>query len=333
MKTTFSSAALFAFAIPAVIANPHDLFGIQKRDCNGNNCNRAVRGNPDVAAPFCYTYLGRITTETDVATEYTTTTTTVTTTVATVTQYDTTITATVLPPWAPLAKRATKGPEETLSSIVKACTSDPAKISSACSCFLGDATSTITESTTTTLPVTVTETATDTLTVDVPTYTVTETCYPHATPVIKNGLFNTGSLSPWYTVPVESSVKQGSASLVHNWFGHNFAFKAGLDASTSKATKVKLAQDLVTCPGAKYKVSFWYLFLGLRGDDAHIIVYVDGVQKFNIKGGYLPIWFFSADAAFTATSGSTYLEFDFVLDKGRGDEDIYIDGVTVAPVP
>ncbi|EPS43423.1 hypothetical protein H072_2597 [Dactylellina haptotyla CBS 200.50] len=331
MKSTFSSGAFLALAIPAVLANPHDIFGLQKRDCTGNNCNRAVRGNPEVAAPFCYTYLGRITTETETATEYTTTTTTVTETVATITEYDATVTATVLPPW--VVKRGTDGPEATISSIIKACTTDAAKISSACSCFLGDATSTVTESTTATLPVTVTETATDTLTVDIPTYTVTETCYPTATPAITNGLFNTGSLAPWSSVPVGSTFKQGSAGLVQNWYGHHYAFKAGLGSSLSKSTKVKLAQDLVTCPGAKYKINFWYLFFGLRGDDAHIIVYVDGVQIFDIKGVYLPAWYFSGDATFTATSGSTNLEFDFVLKKGLTDEDVLVDGVTVTGIP
>jgi hypothetical protein len=338
MKASLSSGALLALALPAVLATPLELV---KRDCNANNCLRALRGatrlaDPQFPSAFCFSYISRIVTATETSTDYTTETTTSTETVATITNYEATVTQTVLPPVDTLKKRRdTLSPEELSASIVSQCSYDPTKISSDCSCFLGTATSTVTESTTATLPVTVTATATDTLTVDIPTLTITETCFPTATAAITNGGFGTGSLSPWYSVPVGSSFKQGTASVSYNPLSihHKHAFKAGVSVAFNKAGKVKLAQDLVTCPGATYSLDFDYFFFGLRFGDASIVVTVDGVELFNIDGNPATLQYESPTAqTFTATSGSTYLEFEFNVKKGVSSEDIFIDAVSVTPV-
>ncbi|KAK6527736.1 hypothetical protein TWF694_004716 [Orbilia ellipsospora] len=334
MKATTISGALLALAVPAVLANPVDnLLARGGPGCNADNCLRAIRGR-EVGYDFCYSTLGRITTTTNVITAYTTDTTTVTDYIATATVYATTVTTVVLPHRdepRDLIKR-TDSPAQQTASIIKACTTSSASISSACSCYLGDSTSTITEETTTTVPVTVTETDSETLTVEIPTFVVTSTCHPLATPVLRNGGFDSGKLEPWTIGDLPSDSQAGSYSFVPVILGK--VFKAVLSTPThgNLYSKVDLVQNLVTCPGVKYELSFWYRFDGRKGSSTDIEIFIDGTKISDINDGTQSLFGATFSKKFIATSTTTVLEVDLVLGHVTGTETIYLDGFSVLPV-
>ncbi|EPS44148.1 hypothetical protein H072_1888 [Dactylellina haptotyla CBS 200.50] len=327
--------------LPAILASPlqNEARG---SSCNANNCLRAVQGNPVIASPLCFSTLGRISTATSVVTAYSTTTEYVTS-VSTETIYATTVTEVVLPPQdlpGRLAKR-TQPASYTVSSIIKACSTDAAKISSACSCLLGTTTSTTTATTTTTLPVTETKTVSTTLTTEIPTLTVTSTCYPQSTAAITNGGFESGSLDPWYLVPLASDSTAGTYGIIADSAtpDQSHAFQASLQSpyyleSGKSYTKVLIAQNLNTCPGATYTLSFWYKF-GYTGHNfgpaSYFVTFIDGAEVLNFNNG--PMVWTLATKTFTATSTSTVLRFDLVNGYTifLGTEFLSLDGVTVVP--
>ncbi|KAF3930499.1 hypothetical protein ABW19_dt0200864 [Dactylella cylindrospora] len=320
--------APLALAISAVVASPIEK--VAREDCHANNCLRAVRGNPGIAYPFCFSTLGRITTSTDVRTDYSTTTTTITET-KTQTNYDATVTTTVVPPEAPAPELARRTAAPNTSTILKACSTDAAKISSACSCFLGTSTSTQTLTTTTTLPYVVTETVSETTTTDAGTLTVSSTCYPIASP-ISNGGFESGIL-PWYLPPVSSDATAGSWEIVEDETTPNptHAFKATLLRQSGKPfNKVILAQSLPTCNGVTYTLSFWYKFEGNWGGSTYLVVLINGGEVLNINSA--PNTWTLATTTFTAGITLTELRFDIVLGQSSGYEYVYIDGVDVTPI-
>ncbi|KAF3917526.1 hypothetical protein AA313_de0200343 [Arthrobotrys entomopaga] len=332
MKASTISGALLALVVPALATPVDNIFA--RDNCHANNCLRAVRGrNADAAVDLCFSALGRITTTTEIETAYTTTFVAVTDYTATATVYATTVTTVVLPFIHPLNKR-TDSPASMTADILKQCSTDPVAIASACSCFLGDSTSTVTESATITLPVTATETSLDILTVDIPTLTVTSTCYPHATPAIQNGDFNTGHISPWTIGSLGSDSQPGTYSIVD----FDKKFKASLPKPTfgHSYSKVDLVQNLVTCPGQKYKLSFWYKFDASNNNAGFVVTFVDGVKVSDIAGSsqsWLELLFgATVTKTFTATSTTTNLEIDLVVGSNPKSEVIYLDNVSVVPV-
>lgn len=316
-----------AFAASASLATPIEHVARSGSGCKITPCLIAVKANPFVGYPFCYSKLGRIVTSTKYKTTYTLTTTIVTETVATNTEYTATITTLTVATEA-LQKR-TWGHGTAI--IIKACQTNSAKISSACSCLLKQATSTTTITLTTMLPSVVTETvpATATETASDP-FTITSTCYPSATPIITNGGFESGTLDPWYLVPLGSDSSPGTYTITTDVTAPepSQVFDANLSIRPPgfTFTKVIIAQNLVTCPGVTYTISFFYKIV-TTGPAVFLVGFVGGVDKFYHTSSE-GIWQ-ATSASFTATSTTTVFQLDLVRGDGTGTANIFIDGVTV----
>ena len=99
-----------------------------------------------------------------------------------------------------------------------------------------------------------------------------------ASPVIQNGGFESGSLSPWVATGTVDSQSSGSvvsggssyfAGSGSSYSGGNYAFSANLQTPNSPygngAVTQTLTQTLNTCPGTYYTITADYNFLRIGG--------------------------------------------------------------------
>ncbi|KAK6338454.1 hypothetical protein TWF730_002514 [Orbilia blumenaviensis] len=333
MKSTLLLQTLLAVAIPATVASPIDKVAryIYAPYCRPNHCSDALERDPAAASSTCDEILGR-TTPTVVVTSYSFVNTTATSTL-TETVYEATITSVVLPPEptdpALVGKRYYYG----AVGIDQACGYNLRKLSSACGCFLGFDEPTPT-TITTIIPTTFSDSVAVTTTTNVPgTLVTTSTCYPAATPAIQNGDFESGLLSPWYIVPGGSDTQPGTYSIAEDATTPNplYAFIATVSMPDPGFSyrKVNIAQDLTTCPGATYNLSFNYKFEGDAPAACYIVTFINGVEVLNFNNG--PSSWTPAATTFVAGSSTTVLRIDFVIGSAFGTENLSIDGISIVP--
>ena len=136
------------------------------------------------------------------------------------------------------------------------------RLSSACSCIL----------TATPTPTTVVTTIVSTVTA--------KSCPAAATPIVKNGDFETGALAPWtlaqsypeYTIPADL-LSYGLSS--PGYGGSKYAVNV-TDENGSSYVQVDLSQTLTVCPGKLYDFAAKY-YQATTDPQAHVEVYVDNV--------------------------------------------------------
>ena len=138
------------------------------------------------------------------------------------------------------------------------------RLSSACSCIL-----------------TATPPATTVVTTVVSTVTATsKSCPAAATPIVKNGDFETGALAPWTLIqsypdfPVDSRLLTYGLSSP-GYGGSKYAVNV-TDENGSSYVQVDLSQTLTVCAGKKYNFAAKY-YQATTDPQAHVEVYVDDV--------------------------------------------------------
>ncbi|KAF3930739.1 hypothetical protein ABW19_dt0210023 [Dactylella cylindrospora] len=322
------------FVISVATANPvaHFFNGIWFGQCWSNRCLATVRSYPRDSFPFCYSLLNRVVTSTRYRTQYSTTTQFVSTTVSTQTNAAETVTTTVVPVAAGGNKEKRGGGRNPLAHIAWACNYNRYRISSACGCLIGRSVSTKYVVATTTLPYTVTSTQSVTATTNIPTLTVTTTCDPATKTAISNGNFDSAAISPWYITPTSGDATQGVYAIIADPTSPNpsLVLKTTLQVTTRPFSKINIVQDLVTCPGVRYRVAFYYKNEGPFGGSTYIVAFINGGEVYNVNNA--PLTWTSGGFQFSAVSGTTQLRLDLVLGSSNGAQSIYIDGFTVAPV-
>ncbi|KAL8842939.1 MAG: hypothetical protein Q9170_000344 [Blastenia crenularia] len=183
------------------------------------------------------------------------------------------------------------------------------RLSSACSCIL---TATISPTTTaTTIVTTVTTTKPSVCSV--------------ATPIVKNGDFETGFLAPWTLTQVMPSLEQYSQYLSYGvkgpgYGGSRYALIAK-DELASSYVEFDFEQTLTVCPGAKYSFSANYYLTDPgpgstpASKEVYVESFVDGnliaMNKNSDPAGPPTVWR-KFTGAFTAASGKAQLKIEFV---------------------
>ncbi|KAL8691618.1 MAG: hypothetical protein Q9218_003193 [Villophora microphyllina] len=136
------------------------------------------------------------------------------------------------------------------------------RLSSACSCIL-----TALPTPTTVVVATITSTVTAT----------SQSCPAAATPIVKNGDFETGALAPWtltQTYPDNQDLSQYVSFGVKGpgYGGSNNAVEV-VDTNGSSYLQIDLSQTLTVCAGKKYNVALKY-YQATTDPQAHVYVYV-----------------------------------------------------------
>ncbi|KAK6500796.1 hypothetical protein TWF506_003559 [Arthrobotrys conoides] len=315
MRTTRSIYALFTLFIPNILASPiNNRYAPPQALCVANDCYRALTNDLYVASSTCYEILDR-TTPTVTITQYDF--------AATQTDIETQYAATTTITVAPFNGQGRLRRAKRSNEVVQTACGDiaPGEFTGACNCLVGIGVFNISRPapTTTTVHITIddivgvvasTTTATDTL-------TVTETCSPTGNAVI-NEDFHTRQLPPWYIIPAGSDSESGKFSVVEdltlpNDWPHR-VFNASVfktPGTFSQYSKVKVAQDLKTCPGVDYTLSFYYRFEGNAGPGSYIVTFIDGLKVTDINNGP-STWTRVGPIPFRARSFTTELRVDLV---------------------
>ena len=209
-----------------------------------------------------------------------------------------------------------------------ATTSYPAsRLSSACSCILTAAPK----------PTTVTVT----------TKTVTTTksaACSVSTPIVKNGDFESGALSPWALTIINNGDERLLTYGVKapGFGGSKYAFIAN-DQAASSYVELDIEQPLTVCPGAKYKFAAKFYITDPGDQDSkkrqagpkqvYVYAYVDdkfiaGTTNEDPVGP--PIVWKTLTGTFTATSNTAQLKVAFVTTDFLGVE-WGVDNIVVTP--
>jgi len=249
-------------------------------------------------------------------------------------------------------------PSAMTSTILRQCGNKPASLSSACNCYLGTSSSVVPTTTTTIVSNTITSivsmldigssfsssynkmtnikislsfcfssqiTSTSTQFVSV---VATSTCNPFRAPVILNAGFDDSSanINPWtvvnnfgddYTGSYIIDTDSDNADSPSNSLVVTLNEPGGSDPGSNYRV-VYFDQDLTTCPGLTYTLSFRYKFEIIDGDhDPHgsyIVAFVDDKDFIHVNGQDDTQWY-TATGQFTATQATSHFEIR-LLDAG-----------------
>ncbi|KAK6504784.1 hypothetical protein TWF481_006723 [Arthrobotrys musiformis] len=329
MKKTQIIQTFFTFAIPAVLAGPiNNVYFPRQASCVPNDCYQALNNDLVVASSTCSEVLTRApptvtVTQYDFAATQT----------DTETVYEATITTTVLPSNQGEQRRKSK---RSIEEIEAACGDTPSDFRVACNCIIGAGfNASTTAPTTTTVHVTIDDIAVvATTTTATGTLTVTETCSPTGN-IVVNEAFQSGQLAPWYPVPVGSNSEVGSYNIVEDRALSNswpyLVFNASVFKTTRFSTysKVNIAQDLKTCPGVDYILSFYYKFEGNAGPGSYLVTFIGGMKVTDINNGP-STWTRVVPIPFRATAFTTELRIDMV-NAFYSHENLYLGLFDVSP--
>ena len=136
----------------------------------------------------------------------------------------------------------------------------------------------------------------------------TATCNS-ALPVIQNGGFESGSLSPWV---YQSQVGRSDYSIVSpgsSIYGGNYAYEAYLQTPNypyAGTVSESLSQTLNTCPGTNYSVSVDYKFGGSQGGTCTLNLPLGLATVNNPGSGWQRV-----SGSFKASSTNTIAGFTF----------------------
>lgn len=205
------------------------------------------------------------------------------------------------------------------------------RLSSACSCILS----------TTPSPIVVVTTVVATVTTTKPS-----TCSV-ATPIVKNGDFEAGSLAPWSLTFVTPPLPEYSQYLSYGvkgpgFGGSKYALIAN-DNAASSYNELDFEQTLTVCPNAKYRFTAKY-YLTDPGDQSskhkrqaskqvYVYVYIDDkliAANLNSDPAGPPIVWRTFTTTFTTTSNMAQLKVAFVATDFLGVE-WGLDNVVVSP--
>ncbi|KAF3185533.1 hypothetical protein TWF106_007911 [Orbilia oligospora] len=332
MRTTHIIQALTTLFIPVILASPINHAYIRRHEfCLANDCYRALTNDVFVASRTCSEVLA-IATPTVTITQYDFAATQ--TNVKTV--YAATTTITVAPSNSQGQPRAVKRQNERIQTACGGAASP--EFTGACNCLVGIGVFNVSAPApiTTTVHITIddaikivasTTTATDTL-------TVTQTCSPTGNAVV-NEDFHSRQLSPWYIAPPGPGSEPGNFSIVEdltlpNEWPHR-VFNASVFKTTgfSQYSKVNIAQNLKTCPGVDYNLSFSYRFEGNAGRGSYLVTFIGGMKVTDINNGP-STWTRVGPIPFKATSFTTELRVDLV-NAFFTPENLYLGLFDVSP--
>lgn len=161
-------------------------------------------------------------------------------------------------------RRTTVTPAGNAKRDIPMTTYPASRLSSACSCIL-----------------TATPTATTVVTTVTSTVTATsKSCPAAATPIVKNGDFETGALAPWTLAQTYPAFPIDPQYLTYGLQSPGYGgSKYGVyvtDENGSSYVQVDLSQTLTVCAGQKYNFAAKYYQI-TTDPQAHVYVYVDDV--------------------------------------------------------
>ncbi|KAL8787028.1 MAG: hypothetical protein Q9213_002464 [Squamulea squamosa] len=179
----------------------------------------------------------------------------------------------------------------------------PSRLSSACSCIL-----------TATPPATTIQTTVVATVTAASTTSASPVCSA-ATPVVKNGDFETGSLAPWsltqVTPPLPDYAEYLSVGVTSPGYGGSKYTFTIEDRVASSYVEVDLSQTLNVCPGSKYNFAAQFYMTDAKAipsPQTFVNVYVDGNLVASSKASDArgpPIVWLPLSGTFTAGSASS----------------------------
>ncbi|KAI4204113.1 MAG: hypothetical protein LQ348_001318 [Seirophora lacunosa] len=202
----------------------------------------------------------------------------------------------------------------------------PSRLSSACSCIL----------TATRSPTTIVTTVVATVTAT--TATTSPTGCSVATPIVKNGGFESGSLAPWALTQVIPPLPDYEAYLTlgvssPGFGGSQYAFRAN-DQVASSYVEINIEQSLTVCAGTKYNFAAkFYITDARQGPQTFVEAFVDdtliAINKASDAVGPPIVWK-TLTGSFTASSNKAQLRIAFIATDYLGVE-WAVDDVVVTP--
>ncbi|KAF3934710.1 hypothetical protein ABW20_dc0105892 [Dactylellina cionopaga] len=157
-------------------------------------------------------------------------------------------------------------------------------------------------------------------------------CNPSRTPAVTNGDFEAGTESadirPWYIVDLNAPATYE----ILNVNGSNvFHAICNSDLEHGAYTKIKLAQELNTCPNTTYDITFQHNFVPGNNQNAWLVVFIDGVEIGSIRAG--PSNWVAFNGNFTSKPGgenATLLQLDFAP-VDFDSQEFYVDDFQITP--
>ncbi|KAF3914520.1 hypothetical protein AA313_de0208519 [Arthrobotrys entomopaga] len=156
-------------------------------------------------------------------------------------------------------------------------------------------------------------------------------CNPTATPAIQNGDFenmngdaSVANIQPWFIVDLTAPATYEVVKVNGTTAFHAICKS---DDSHGAYTKVKLAQNLQTCPDTDYDISFVHNFDPADNLNAYLVVFANGEEIGNIRAA--PNRWVEWKGNFTSNGNTTtLLQLDFAPVYFSSQE-FYVDNFTV----
>ncbi|KAK6496093.1 hypothetical protein TWF481_002117 [Arthrobotrys musiformis] len=158
--------------------------------------------------------------------------------------------------------------------------------------------------------------STSTSSTEAPTTTIATStstaCNPLRTPAVTNGDFEAGleasDIRPWY---IPDLVAPATYEILDVNGTNVFHAICKSDLEHGAYTKIKLAQQLNTCPNTDYDFEFKHNFLPGENENAYIVVFVDGEEVANIRGGPNKWVTYRGNFTTKSSGNSTLFQLDF----------------------
>ncbi|KAF3181800.1 hypothetical protein TWF225_006899 [Orbilia oligospora] len=163
------------------------------------------------------------------------------------------------------------------------------------------------------------------------TTSTTTACNPLRTAAVTNGGFEAGveasDIRPWY---IPDLVAPATYEILNVNGSNVFHAICNSDLEHGAYTKIKLAQQLRTCPDTDYNFEFRYNFLPGNNQNAYIVFFIDGEEIANIRAG--PNDWVTRRGNFTSKRGgnSTLLQVDFAP-VAFDSQEFFVDDFEVTP--
>ncbi|KAK6522369.1 hypothetical protein TWF281_002934 [Arthrobotrys megalospora] len=186
-------------------------------------------------------------------------------------------------------------------------------------------------STTTSPPPTSAPTSSIASTTTEPATSTSTACNPSRTAAVTNGDFEAGTeasdIRPWYipdlVAPATYEIENVNGSNV-------FHAICKSDLEHGAYTKIKLAQELRTCPDTEYEFSFRHNFIPGDNENAYIVVFADGEEIANIRGGPDDWVTYRGNFTSRATGNATLFQLDFAP-VAFDSQEFYVDDFEFTP--
>ncbi|KAK6342183.1 hypothetical protein TWF730_001662 [Orbilia blumenaviensis] len=188
----------------------------------------------------------------------------------------------------------------------------------------------ISTSTTTTAPPT-TSTSIESSTTSVPATSTSTACNPSRTAAVTNGDFEAGQeasdIRPWY---IPDLVAPATYEIINVNGSNAFHAICNSDREHGAYTKIKLAQELHTCPETDYDLEFKYNFIPGNNRNAYLVVFIDGDEIANIRAGPATWVTYRGNFTSRSTGNATLLQLDFAP-VDFDSQEFYVDDFVITP--